>query len=194
MLQLLSRRIHQQNAEHLVIDQAAKQFSDALEQLVHVQNGSQLTCDLVQQNQSPGLASGARMQAGILDSHRHARPNEREQPLVLLIEAAGFMRLQVQYANHLILDDQRNRQLRAHIGSAGNVLRMLRNVVDEDSLAALRRQSRDAFANLDLYPLGHFAGISHLEADPQVLRLLIYQQDGENLVVNDLAHQFRHPA
>ena len=59
---------------------------------------------------------------------------------------------------------------------------------------ALRRQPGDALANLDLYPLGNFARISHLEADSQVLCFFIQQQDGEDFVVNDPAHQFRHAA
>ena len=194
VLQFLSRRIQQQDAEHLVVDQAAEQFGNALEQFIHVQNGGELARDLVQQNQRPRLACGAGVQAGILDSHRHARADQRQQPLVFFGEAAGFVRLQIQHADDPILDDQRNRQLRAHVGSARDVLGMLRHVVDQDGLAPLRRQPGDALANLDLYPLGNFARISHLEADAQVLCLLIHQQDGKDLVVDDFAHQFGHAA
>ena len=45
-----------------------------------------------------------------------------------------------------------------------------------------------------LAPLGNLARISHLKADSQVLCFFIYQQDGEDLVVNDFAYQFSHAA
>ena len=71
---------------------------------------------------------------------------------------------------------------------------MLGNVVHQDGLAALRCQPGDALANLDLHPLRNFARISHLEADAQLLRLFVQQQDGKDFVVDDATHQFRHAA
>ncbi len=48
VLQFFSRCVQQQDAEHLVVDQPAEQFGNALEQFVHIQNRAQLARDLVQ--------------------------------------------------------------------------------------------------------------------------------------------------
>ena len=113
---------------------------------------------------------------------------------MLLGEAAGLVCFQIQHSDDPVLHDQRNGQLRAHVGRAGDVLRMLGHIVHQDGLAALRRLSGDALANLDLHPLCNFARISHLEADSQLLRLFIHQQDGEDFVFNNPTDQFGHPA
>ena len=54
----------------------------------------------------------------------------------------------------------------------------------------LRRKPGHAFADLDLHPFGDFAGVSHLETNAQILCFLVDQQNGENLVVDDLADEF----
>ena len=72
MLQFFARGVQQKNAEHLVIDQAAEQLGNAFEQFIHVQDGGEFARNLVQQNQGARLARRTGVQAGILDSHRHA--------------------------------------------------------------------------------------------------------------------------
>ena len=49
MLEFFSGRIHQENAEHLVINQPAKQFGNAFEQFIQVEDGCELTCNLIEQ-------------------------------------------------------------------------------------------------------------------------------------------------
>ena len=134
MLQFLSSCVEQQNAEHLIIDQPAEQLRNALQQLVDVKNGRQLARDFIQQNQGARLARGARVQTRILDSDRHARSNQREQPLVLFGEVVGLWRLDINNADEPILDDQRNRQLRAYVRNSGNVPRDLSQHRQPESL------------------------------------------------------------
>ena len=71
---------------------------------------------------------------------------------------------------------------------------MLGNVVHQDGFTPLRRHSGDALADLDLDSFGDFAGVSHLKSDAQILGFFIHQQYGKDLVINDFAHQFGHPA
>src|SRR5579864_6829366 len=51
MLKLLPSGIEQQDAEHLIVDQPAKQFRDALQQLVQIENGCKLARDFIEQDQ-----------------------------------------------------------------------------------------------------------------------------------------------
>ena len=81
VLQFLARGIEQQNAEHLVVDQAPHQFGDAAEQFVKVQNRSQFARNFVQQQQNARLLRGARVELRIFDAGRHARGDQREQRL-----------------------------------------------------------------------------------------------------------------
>ena len=59
------------------------------------------------------------------------------------------------------------------------------NVVHQHRLAQLRGLAGYAVAHLDVNPLGHIRRMSHLETDAQLLRLLVQQQDGEHLVIDD---------
>src|SRR5438552_16602403 len=70
---------------------------------------------------------------------------------------------------------------------------MFGNVIHEDGLTPLCRHSSYTLANLDLYPFGDFARVSNLEADAQFLSFLVDQQNGKDLVVDDLTDQFRNP-
>src|SRR5579872_460051 len=105
MLQFLAGRIEQQNTKHLVVDEAAQQLRDSLQQFVDIQNRGKLSRNFVQQNQSTGLACGARVKTGILNSHRHARSDQREQAFVLFGEVIRLGRLQIDDPDEAVLDD-----------------------------------------------------------------------------------------
>src|SRR5205823_4175558 len=65
VLQFLSRSIQQQDAEHLVVDQPAEQFGNALKELIQIENRGQLAGNFVEQQQGACLARSARMQARV---------------------------------------------------------------------------------------------------------------------------------
>ena len=72
-------------------------------------------------------------------------------------------------------------------------LGMFGNVIHEDGLTPLCSHSSYPLANLDLYSFGDFTRVSNLEADAQFLSFLIHQQNGKDLVVDDLTDQFCYP-
>ena len=109
------------------------------------------------------------------------------------VKRPGSWRLQIEHADDSVLDDQRNRHSE-RTSATSEMYSGASDVIDQNGFAPLRRQSGYALANFDLHPLGDFARISHLKTDAQFLGFLIQQEDGEDLVVNDFAHQFRHAA
>ena len=60
----------------------------------------------------------------------------------------------------------------------------------EHRLPQLRGLAGDSLADFDAAPLGEFRRIADLEAEAQLLRLLVEQQNREDLVVDDLADNF----
>ena len=193
MAQCFTARIEQKNAEHLVVDQPLEQLCDALEQFVEIQNRSEFARNFIQQKQRAGLARDARVQARVLYAHRHARRDQRQQTLVLFGEVTLFARLNVDHANHPVLDDQRDGEFRVHVGQGLNVEIFLRRIGDQYGLPNLGRASGYALAHFHAQAVGDLLRISHMEAYVQFLTVFIEQQDGENFVVNNLADQFRHP-
>ncbi len=67
-----------------------------------------------------------------------------------------------------------------------------RNVVDQHGFAPLHGLPGDALPDLDADALGDFRRMSNLEADAQLLRLLVQQQDGEDLVIDDPLQHLCH--
>ena len=105
MLQLLSGRIQQQNAEHLVVNQPAQQFGNSLEQLIEVKNRRQLTSNFIEQQQRACLPGGSGVKPRVLYADGHARRNESEQLLVFFSEMIRLERFDVDHADHTVLND-----------------------------------------------------------------------------------------
>ena len=134
MLQLLTGRIDQQNAEHLVIDEPPHQFGNPAEQFIQIQNRGQLTRDFVQQQQNARLLGGTGIKLRIFDARRHARSHQREQALMLFGEVARLASLDINYADDAVFCNQRNCEFRAHIGNGFDVAWVLPNIVDQHGL------------------------------------------------------------
>ena len=188
MLQLLAGGIQQQDAEHLKIDQAPQKFRDPSQQFVQVQDRGQLARDLIEQQQNSRLLRGARIELGIFNACRHARGNQGQQPLVLFGEIVFMPCLQVDHANHPVLGGKRHRQLRAHVRHGSDVSGILRDIVDQNRLSKLNCLPRDAFADFDSGAFSELLRISNLKTETQLLSLLVQEQNGEDFVVDDLAH------
>src|SRR6266576_5089688 len=194
MLQLLPRRIEQQDAEHLVINQAPHQFGDAPQQFVKIQDRCELTGDLIQQKQDARLLSCPCIELGVLAARCHTRPNESENANVFLAESAGLARLDVDHSDHSVLGDQRNGQLRTYVWDALDVAGILTNVIDQHGLTRLRGDASDALADFDPAAFSEFGRIADLKAEAHLLRLFVQQKNGENFVINDLADDFCYTA
>src|ERR1700689_1214515 len=113
---------------------------------------------------------------------------------MLFREVAGLARLDVDDADDAILGNQRNGQLRADIGNALDVARILGNIFNQNRLPQLRCLPGDSFANLDAAALGKFRRISDLKAKTEFLRLFVEQKNGEDFVIDDLADHLGDPA
>src|SRR5215831_3664520 len=95
MLQFLARRIEQQDAEHLVVDQSAYQFGDTAEQLIEVQDRRKFARDFIQQQKNPSLLCRSRVELRVFDAGRHARGNQRQYAQMLFGESARLARFDV---------------------------------------------------------------------------------------------------
>src|SRR5208283_372229 len=190
VLKFFSGRVEQQDAEHLVIDEALQYLGDALEQFVKVENRTEFARDFVEQGQGARLAADAGVKASVFDAHRHARGDQREHALVLLGEVALFTSLQVDHADHAVLDNQRDGQLGLHVGQSLDVVIGEGCIGDEHGLASLGGAAGHPLANFHAQPFGDFWGIADLKADVELLALLIEQEDREDFIVDDFADQF----
>ncbi len=81
---------------------------------------------------------------------------------------------------------------RAHGRVDVDVVGILEDVVGEDGLARLRDLADDAFAHLDLEPLG-LGGVADLEAHTQIVGAVVEQQNRKDAVVDDGADQSGGP-
>src|SRR6185312_12949363 len=67
--QLLLGGIQQQDGKHVVINDLQQKITDALKQLVNVQDRRKISADLVQQCQRARLPDDARVQSRIFNAH-----------------------------------------------------------------------------------------------------------------------------
>ena len=132
------------------------------------------------------------MQPRILDAHRHARSDQRQQSLVFFGEVALLARLEVDHADHPVLHDQRNCQFRMNVGECLKIEIFFRCIGDQHCLASLGCAAGDALSHFHSQAIGNFRRISHVKSNIQFLPLFIEQKNGKDFVVDDLAHQFRH--
>ena len=192
VLQHAAAGIEQQDGEHLVVDDAGQQVGNALQQLIDIQDRGELAADLGEQRQLARLPRDARVQPRVLDADGDARGKQRQQPLVLFGEGAGLIGFDVDHADDFVLGDQRNGQLGAHAGRGVDEVLFGGDVVDQHGFAALHGLPGDALADLDADALGDLRRMADLEADAQLLRLLVQQQDGEDLVVDEPLQHLGH--
>ncbi len=77
-----------------------------------------------------------------------------------------------------------------HLGVGVDVVLDVADVFDEDRPALERGLADDAAAELDAHALD-LRRVADLEAHPQLVGAVVEQQDGEDAVVDDGAHQVR---
>ena len=135
VLEVLGAVVPEEDAEHLEVDDALEQVGDALEQIVGVEDAGDLAGDVVEDAERLGLARDAGVEAGILDRDGHAGGDQLEQTLVFQREVADLLGLDVDDADDLVLDDERNREFGADIGVGVDVVFGCGDVFDEDGFA-----------------------------------------------------------
>ena len=118
--------------------------------------------------------------------------DELEQALVLHSEVADGLGLQIEDADHLVLDDERDRELGADVGVRVDVVLLRGHVFYEQGFALECGLAGDAAAEFDAHPFD-LAGVADLEAHAEVGGAVIDEQDGEDLVVDDGADEVCNP-
>ena len=189
-LQHLLPLVHQQNAEHLVIDEPPQELPDALQQRIEIENRGYLAGYFVEHRQRLRLPGHAGVEACILDRLGYAGGGQLQQMHVFRLEIADLLGLKVDHANDAVLHDERHGQFRADIGIGADVVRIAPHILQQDGFAVLGGPPNDSLAYPDLQALG-FRRMADLKAHTQVVGPFVEQQDGEDSVVDYGAHQVR---
>ncbi len=191
MLKPIRPPIPKQNREHLEVDHALQQAADPLQQIVRIEDRGDLPRDLMQHRQRLRLPRHPRVKPRILNRNRHPRRRQLQQSLMVRREEGRQLRLQIEYADYLILHNQRHRQLRPHRVIGVDVVLYLPYIFDQNRLALQRRLPGDAAPQLDANPL-RIDRVPGLKAHPQLVRAVVDQQDGKDAIVDHRSHQVRH--
>ena len=130
----------------------------------------------------------ARVQPRILNGLPNARSGELQQMQVFGLKIIRLLRLDIDDADHAILDDQRHCQLRADMRIDVDIVFRLADVVHQHGLARLCRLSDNPFAHADTHALS-LRRMADLEAHPQIVGAVVEQQNGEDAVIDDRAHK-----
>ena len=83
--------VEQHDGEHLVVDEAAEELADALEERIEVEDGGEFDGDFVEHFEGLRLAGDAGVEAGVLNGLGDARGGEGEHVQVLGMEVAGLL-------------------------------------------------------------------------------------------------------
>ena len=104
-------------------------------------------------------------------------------------EVANVRALKIEHADDLVFVDDGNGELGADIFVGGDIGLGFGDVVDEEGATGERDLADNAVANGDGGALD-LGGVTDLEADAEVFAALVDEQDGEDAVGNDGAHEF----
>ena len=126
--------IEQHDGEHLVVDEAAEELADALEERIEIEDGGELDGDLVEDLEGLRLAGDASVEAGILNGLRDARGGHGEHVEMLGTEEIELLAFEIHDADEAIFGDEGNGQLGAHVGIGGDVEVGGGDVVEKDGL------------------------------------------------------------
>ena len=108
-------------------------------------------------------------------------------------KVSGLFALDVHHTDEPVFGNQRYCQLRAHIGIGKDIFFRTGNVVQQYRLAGERHLARHALAHGNALPL-HLRAVADLESHAQFSGAVVEQQNGEDAVGDDGAHQLRGAA
>ena len=118
--------------------------------------------------------------------------NSVSRRLCSSVKRTGLSGFNVEHADHPVLRDQRHCQLRTHTGSGVDEILLGGHVVHQQGFAPLRRLPRDTLPDLDANAVGDLRRMPYLEAHAKLLLLVVQQQDGEDLIVDEALQHLRH--
>ncbi len=109
---------------------------------------------------------------------------------VFLREVIRLLGLDIDDADEAVSGDERHGQLGADVGIGIDVIRRLGDVVHQHGLAVLRHFADDSLPHADAHTLD-FRLVADLETHAEVVGAIVDEQDREDAVVDDGAHQRR---
>ena len=103
---------------------------------------------------------------------------------------ADLLAFEIHDADEAVLGDERNGQLGADVGVGVDVVFGGGDVVEQDGLAGERDLADDALAERER-ACARLRRVADLEAHAQIVGAVVEQEDGEDAVGDDGAHQLR---
>ena len=188
VFEVLGAVVPEEDAEHLEVDDSLEEVCDPLEEVGRVEDAGDLARDVVENAEGLGLAGDPGVEAGVFNRNGHARGDEFEQTLMLVREVAHLLRLDIEDADDLVLDDQGYGKLGADIRVGIDVVLVRGDVFHENGFAMQSGLTGDAAADFDAHPFD-FGGVPDLKAHAEVFGAVVEQEDGEDLVGDDGADQ-----
>src|SRR5215468_6681825 len=103
---------------------------------------------------------------------------------MFFFKVVSLRRFDVNYADHLVLSDERNCQLRADLRHRLDIFSIFSDVVYQDGASLLYGPARDPLAHLDANFFRYIRQMANLKSETQFLCALIEQQNRKDLVVD----------
>ena len=116
VLELLAAVAPEKDGEHLEVDDTLEEGADAFEKVVEIEDAGDFAGDLVEDGEGLGLAGDAGVEAGVFNGDGDAGGDELEEALVVDGEEGGVLGLDVDDADDLVFDDERDGELGADLG------------------------------------------------------------------------------
>src|SRR2546427_2284882 len=193
MAEGMLRFVIQQNAEDLIINHALDQLGGATEKLLDRKDGTGFAADLIQDKKRFGLRAGALKQAGIFNGHGEARGQQAENVLLVAGEINEMAALDVQDADALAFEHQRDGQLRAHGVNGIDVSRVFGDIANADRMADGGGRAGDPLPDGDAQGFGELRRVPNGKAVLERAGEFIHEQDAEDLVVNQALDERGRP-
>ena len=176
--------VEEQDAEHLVVDDALDHLGHALQQLVEVQDRRGLLADLVERGEQARVPARLAIQGGVLDGHGQVAGQHEQGGARFGVVGVRVGPFDVEHAHEPVAVDERDGELGPHSGHDGEVPRILAHVGDEERLLLPGGGADDALARLDAQAgRDHVVVALHEGGDQGAVGL--GQEDVEDPVVDD---------
>ena len=107
-------RVHQHDAEGIVVDQRANGRRDLAQQLVQIQNRTEFLRQMRQHAERAVLVFDPPVEPGVVDRHRNPAREQPQQRAVMLGVGANPRGLHVDHAHQFATRDHRHREFGSH--------------------------------------------------------------------------------
>ncbi len=191
-LELAGLVVHEQNAERPVIDDAACDARQMREQLVQVQNRSELAGHLRQRLECARVLAFVLEQPRILDRDGDIRTELAQHRFIYQRELPDVFAEQVERADDAALSTKRHHQLRVGARHGFDVPRIGVDIVGQQRQPVRHRRADQALADLHAQRARDFSGIADGIGNRQLVARRIEQVHGKRLELGDPGDELRN--